>query len=114
MEFHAAGVTFLNHKLQGVPHRLGRLAAIGEEAAPLLQLALIESICLRAHLEDDSITACLLQDIELVAQILLILIRATVVIAVLPYSVHPSTAKFALGILCHGAQCGSEEKCAYE
>ena len=69
MQLHAALVALLHHPLQGVPVGLRCHALLpGEESAPGLDLALVERIALRPHLEDDGIDAVFLQLVELIGQ----------------------------------------------
>ena len=72
VKLHATLVTLLNHPLQRVPIRLRRLALhTGEETAPRLNIALIESVALGTHLEEDGVHTILLQLVELIGKRLL-------------------------------------------
>ena len=69
MQFHPALMTLLNHPLQRIPKRIGRLSLHAcQETAPWFITTLIERIALGPHLEDDGIDTILLQFIQLITQ----------------------------------------------
>ena len=100
VELHTAIVALGNHPLKGIPVRLWRLALLpGEETAPRLELALVEGIALRTHLEDDNIDTILLQLVELVGQRLLHLLGAhPLELSVDTLNPRPAELAFRLGI----------------
>ena len=55
MQLHAAPVGFGHHKLKRIPERDRSFAAIGEVAAPRLEVAFIERVGLRTYLKNHSI-----------------------------------------------------------
>ena len=72
VELHTAGVTLLNHPLQGVPIGLGCPTLLTcQETAPGLDVALVEGVTLGTYLENDGVDTGLLQLVELIDERLL-------------------------------------------
>ena len=69
VQLHTATVALLHHPLQRVPVGIGTAALLARQiVAPRLQRTLVQRVALRPHLEDDGITAILLQLVQLVRQ----------------------------------------------
>ena len=96
VQLHATLVALVDHPLQWVPVRLRCLTLYAcKEAAPRLNITLIESIALGTHLEEDSVHAILLQLVELIGQCLLHLLgRHTDELPV--HALNPRSAKLTL------------------
>ena len=100
MQFHAAAVSFVNHILQGVPQGLGGHAGLATDPlAPGFQRAGIGRVGLGTHLPDDGVHAGLLQQVELLAQVGLVLLGSVVGKLLLADDMQPGTAEFPLGSL---------------
>ena len=66
MKFHAATVTFVHHPRQGIPQRLRCYALLPrEKARPRFETALIHSISLSSHLENNGIDMAALKHVQL-------------------------------------------------
>ena len=99
MQFHSALMALVYHPLQGVPVRRWRLSLnTCKEAAPRLELALVEGITLWTHLENDGVDTITLQFIKLLRQGSLHSRRGhTLELSV--YTLYPRTPEFPfLGI----------------
>ena len=108
VQLHAALVRLVDHKLQWVPVRRGRLAALGEETAPGLEFAGVEGVGAGTYLEEDGVDSGGFELVELVGEIALQLGGALLCILALVDGVQPGAAELALGVggLCRAAQKG--------
>ena len=100
VQLDVALVALVDHKLQGVPHRVGSFTCgAGQIAAPRLQLRRIEGVSRRADLPQNGIDTGQLERIDHINQISLSLLRSHCSVLLLMNGVNPRTAELTLGVL---------------
>ena len=105
VQLHPTFMTLVDHPLQGIPIRTGGFTLLTrQESTPGFELALIEGVTLRTHLEDDHVHTVLLQLVKLIGQRLLhLLCSHTLELSV--NTLDPRTAHLPLlGTCCHRKQ----------
>ena len=100
VQLDVALVALVDHKLQGVPHRVGSFTCgAGQIAAPRLQLRRIECVSRRTDLPQNGIDTGQLERIDHIDQISLSLLRSHFCVLLLMNGVNPRTAELTLGVL---------------
>ena len=115
VQFHAALVGFVDHKLQWVPHWGWRHAgSAANPFAPRFELAGIGCVGLWADLPDNGVHAVGFKFVELPNEVLSGLFRSHFCVLALTDDVEPCASELMfLCILCHAANCrqGNQHGC---